>query len=60
MEARPPRLVLVNRGCLLRRLGDLLLRLHLNGGGMAQRFLLSLLCLQLTKLINFLEYIMHT
>jgi hypothetical protein len=53
MEAGPSRLVLVNRSRLLLRLhDDLLLWLHLNGGGMAQRLLLSLLCLQLTKLIK--------
>jgi hypothetical protein len=47
MEARPPRLMLVNRGCLPRRLGDLLLRLHLDGSGMSQRLLFLMLCLQL-------------
>jgi hypothetical protein len=54
MEAGPSRLVLVNRGCLLRRLlDDLLLWFHLDRGGVAQQLLLFWFCFQLNKINRF-------
>jgi hypothetical protein len=58
VKARATRLLLIYTGL---HAGVLLgnlhlhhhLRLHLDGSGMAQRLLLFLFCLQLTKLINF-------